>query len=436
MDPLFYNNSLFDFLTSSPSPFHAVATMETALLAHGFTRLAENTCWNIEPGKPYFFSRAHGALVAFLLGDDESIEDGFRILAAHTDSPCLKLKPHPEFSSSSYRQLAVEVYGGALLAPWFDRDLSLAGRVSCLRHDGRIGLFLVNFPRPMLIIPSLAIHLDREANRTSSINQQLHLSPIFAFHQGESDTSLKALLLENLRASQPESAVKEVLGFDLFCYDTQNPSLLGCNNDIISAPRLDNLLSCHAGMMAIAKATQQKNTMLFCANHEEIGSMSTSGAQSSLLEGVFERLCPDNQSRRIALNNSFLISMDNAHATHPNHLDKSDPHHEIALNKGPVIKYNATQRYATEAASAAVFKAVCGMANIVPQEFVMRSDLPCGSTIGPMTSARLGVSTVDVGAASLAMHSIREHTGVRDPFLLFTAVTHFLASDFHKNLVF
>ena len=183
------------------------------------------------------------------------------------------------------------------------------------------------------------------------------------------------------------------------------------------------------------EAGTKKNALLFCANHEEIGSTSSSGAQGSLLEGVFERLCTDNQTRSLMLINSFLVSMDNAHATHPNHAEKGDPRHGICFNKGPVIKYNASQRYATEAASAAVFKAVCKEAKIEPQEFVMRSDLPCGSTIGPMTSARLGVSTVDVGAATLAMHSIREHTGAQDPFLLFTAISQFLASDIHKQLV-
>lgn len=434
MDYQAYNRSLFEFLHSSPSPFHAVATMETALLAQGFVQLSEKERWQIEPGRGYFFTRSQGALVAFIAGSDESLEDGFRILAAHTDSPALKLKPSPAMSCGTFQQLAVEVYGGALLSPWFDRDLSLAGRVCGLDENGRIGLFLVDFAEPFLTIPSLAIHLDRDANKTPSINQQQHLPPLFALAGDNNDTCFINLLLEKLRVAYPSASIKEVLAFDLFCYDTQGPALIGYDKHIISAPRLDNLLSCHAGMMALKDASPKKNVLLFCANHEEIGSTSTSGAQGSLLEGVFERLTKDNQTRRMLLNNSFLVSIDNAHATHPNYLEKSDSHHRIVFNKGPVIKYNASQRYATEAASAAVFKAVCREAKIEPQEFVMRSDLPCGSTIGPMTSARLGVITVDVGAASLAMHSIREHTGARDPFLLFTAISQFLSSDIHKKI--
>lgn len=434
MDVLEYNAHLFDFLVSSPSPFHTVASMEAACIASGFTRLDERERWQLERGRPYFFSKSQGALVAFILGKEESVEDGFRILAAHTDSPCLKLKPRADYSSGSYQQLGIEVYGGALLAPWFDRDLSLAGRVCCQQNDGRIGMFLVNFRRPLLTIPSLAIHFDREANKNSLVNQQQHLPPLFGV-QGKIDTSdFSSLLLAQIHQEHPQASVSEVLAFDLFCYDFQQPAYIGRNDEMISAARLDNLLSCHAGLMAVSRAEKQKNTMLFCANHEEIGSTSNSGAQSSLLDGLFERLCTDNQSRRIALSNSFLVSMDNAHATHPNHLDKIDPRHEISLNKGPVIKYNANQRYATDAASASIFKAICRYANICPQEFVMRSDLPCGSTIGPMTSACLGVPTVDIGAASLAMHSIRELTGAHDPWLLFTAVRHFLASDLHKSI--
>lgn len=433
MDASQYNAHLFEFLSSSVSPFHAVAGMEAALIAHGFSRLEENERWQLEQGRSYFLSKSQAALIAFILGREESAEDGFRILAAHTDSPCLKIKPRADYCSGSFQQLGIEVYGGALLPTWFDRDLSLAGRVCCLQSDGRIGLFLVNFRRPLLTIPSLAIHFDREANKHSSINQQQHLPPLLGV-QGKGDSSdFTSLLLAQIHQEHPHASITEVLAFDLFCYDSLQPAYIGRNEEMISAARLDNLLSCHAGLTAVSRAEKQKNVMLFCANHEEIGSTSNSGAQSSLLDGLFERLCTDNQSRRIALSNSFMVSMDNAHATHPNHLDKTDPRHEISLNKGPVIKYNANQRYATDAASAAIFKAICRHAGISPQEFVMRSDLPCGSTIGPMTSARLGVATVDIGAPSLAMHSIRELTGAYDPSLLFTAIGHFLATDLHKS---
>ena len=431
-----YNESLFSFLAASPSPYHAVANMKRVLLDRGFTPLVETAPWRLESGRGYVVTRDGAALVAFILGKDETAGDGFRMAAAHTDSPALKLKPLPEYRSGAYRQLGVEVYGGALLAPWFDRSLSLAGRVTCRLADGGLGVYLIDFDRPLLVLPSLAIHLDREANKSATLNQQQHLPPILGLHEEGAEDDFVHLLLQQLAKEHPGTVFSEVLACDLFCYDHQSPLTAGARGELISAPRLDNLLSCHAGLMALQSAGRDKNTLLFCANHEEIGSTSTSGANGSLLEAILERLLPEVEARRIALRRSFLISADNAHATHPNHADKADPRHEIHLNRGPVIKYNASQRYATEAPSAAVLKAICREAGITPQEFVMRSDLPCGSTIGPMTAARLGTMTVDIGAATLAMHSIREVTGLRDPYLLFSTLCRFFASDVHKTLVF
>ena len=431
-----YNESLFSFLAASPSPYHAVANMKRVLLDRGFTPLVETAPWRLESGRGYVVTRDGAALVAFILGKDETAGDGFRMAAAHTDSPALKLKPLPEYRSGGYRQLGVEVYGGALLAPWFDRSLSLAGRVTCRLADGGLCVYLIDFDRPLLVLPSLAIHLDREANKSATLNQQQHLPPILGLHEEGAEDDFVHLLRQQLAKEHPGTVFSEVLACDLFCYDHQSPLTAGARGELISAPRLDNLLSCHAGLMALQSAGRDKNTLLFCANHEEIGSTSTSGANGSLLEAILERLLPEVEARRIALRRSFLISADNAHATHPNHADKADPRHEIHLNRGPVIKYNASQRYATEAPSAAVLKAICREAGITPQEFVMRSDLPCGSTIGPMTAARLGTMTVDIGAATLAMHSIREVTGLRDPYLLYSTLCRFFASDVHKTLVF
>ena len=431
-----YNESLFSFLAASPSPYHAVANMKRVLLDRGFTPLVETAPWRLESGRGYVVTRDGAALVAFILGKDETAGDGFRMAAAHTDSPALKLKPLPEYRSGGYRQLGVEVYGGALLAPWFDRSLSLAGRVTCRLADGGLGVYLIDFDRPLLVLPSLAIHLDREANKSATLNQQQHLPPILGLHEEGAEDDFVHLLRQQLAKEHPGTVFSEVLACDLFCYDHQSPLTAGARGELISAPRLDNLLSCHAGLMALQSAGRDKNTLLFCANHEEIGSTSTSGANGSLLEAILERLLPDVETRRIAFRRSFLVSADNAHATHPNHADKADPRHEIHLNRGPVIKYNASQRYATEAPSAAVLKAICREAGITPQEFVMRSDLPCGSTIGPMTAARLGTMTVDIGAATLAMQSIREVTGLRDPHLLFSTLCRVFASDIHKTLVF
>ena len=430
-----YNTNLFPFLFSSPTPFHAVANIEMHFLQQGFIHLRENEHWRLIRGHAYYLTRDNGAIIAFILGSDELCEQGFRMLAAHTDSPCLQIKPHAAIKTGSYLQLGVEVYGGSLLAPWFDRDLSLAGRVCCRMSDGNLALFLINFRRALLTIPSIAIHFDREANKSCSINQQKHLPPILSQAIDQQLPDFTALLLEQIHQEHSEAAVEEILSFDIFCYDFQEPTYTGARNDFVSSARLDNLLSCHAGMTALGKAERTKNVLLFCANHEENGSISTSGAQGSFLESTLERIVSDPHSRRIALSNSFLISMDNAHASHPNFMEKIDSAHEIHLNKGPVIKLNANQRYATNSLSSAIYKQICKEANVVPQEFVMRSDLPCGSTIGPITAARLGVRTVDIGAASLAMHSIREHTGSLDPFLLYRTIEQFLRSDAHKKIL-
>ncbi len=434
MNFIHYNSNLFTFLFSSPTPFHAVANIENHLLCQGFMRLRENEHWQLAKGHAYYLTRDNGAVIAFILGSDETCEHGFRLLAAHTDSPCLQVKPRAEIKAGSYLQLGVEVYGGSLLTPWFDRDLSMAGRVCCQISDGNLRVLLVNFRRPLLTIPSIAIHFDRDANKHCGINQQKHLPPILSQMVDQQLPDFNTLLLDQIHQEHPEALAEEILSFDIFCYDFQEPAYIGAKNEFISSARLDNLLSCHAGMTALGNADRKKNSLLFCANHEENGSTSASGAQGSFLDAVVERIINDPISRRIALSNSFLVSMDNAHASHPNFMEKFDSAHEIHLNKGPVIKLNANQRYATNSLSAAIYKHVCKEAEIIPQEFVMRSDLPCGSTIGPITSARLGVRTVDVGAASLAMHSIREHTGSLDPYLLYRTIEQFLRSEAHKKI--
>ncbi len=424
-----YNESLFSFLSSSPTPYHAVASIEALLRLHGFLQLQENEQWHLKKGYSYYLSRENGAIIAFTLGSDEECVDGFRMLAAHTDSPCLQIKPRPDMKNGSYHQLGVEIYGGGLLGTWFDRDLSLAGRVVCEMNNGNLAVLLVDFDRALLTIPSLAIHFNREANTSNSIDRQKHLPPIIAQSVAKDLPELRSLLLDQLRQEHPKSAIQEILAFDLFCYDFQGPSYIGSNNEFISSARLDNLLSCHAGITALAQADRKKNSFLFCSNHEENGSTSATGANGSFINSVFERILPSPESRAISLSNSFLISMDNAHAAHPNFMDKMDSAHEIHLNMGPVIKLNTNQRYATSSLSAATYKHICKAADITPQEFVMRSDMPCGSTIGPITAARLGLKTIDVGAPTLAMHSIRELTGSSDPFLLYRSIIQFLNSD-------
>jgi len=434
MNQSHYNKDLFSFLSASPTPFHAVSGIEDVLRLRGFIQLQENEQWQLEKGCSYFITRENSATIAFTLGRDEELNDGFRMLAAHTDSPCLQLKPRPDIKIGTYHQLGVEVYGGSLLGSWFDRDLSVAGRVVCEMVDGQLEVLLVDFKRPLLIIPSIAIHFNRDANTNNSIDRQKHLPPIIAQAVDKQLPQFKSLLLDQLTLEHPKAMIKEILASDLFCYDFYGPIYIGINNEFISSGRLDNLLSCHAGMTALAHSDRTKNSFLFCANHEENGSTSATGAHGSFIDSVFERIVPNPEARRISLSNSFLISMDNAHAAHPNFMDKMDPAHEIHLNKSPVIKLNANQRYATNSLSAAIYINICKQVNISPQEFVMRSDMPCGSTIGPITAARLGVKTIDIGAPTLAMHSIRELTGSSDPFLLYQTIVQFLHSNTHRQL--
>jgi aspartyl aminopeptidase len=350
------------------------------------------------------------------------------MLATHSDSPGLQIKPRADRQTGKYLQLGVEIYGGPLLNPWFDRDLTLAGRACCTMTDGGLQTLLVNFARPLLVIPSLALHFDRSANDNRSINAQMHMAPIIAQSLTDQLPAFRDILLDQLCRQHPDLPIADVSGFDLFCCDTQGPACTGVKGEFISAGRLDNLLSCHVATMALTAADLAHNSLLFCANHEENGSVSSSGARGAFLDATLERLIPNPQSRRIALARSFLLSIDNAHAVHPNFKDLSEPQHEVVLNGGPVIKINANQRYATNCVSASILKRFAGEAGVPLQEFVMRSDLPCGSTIGPLTAARLGVPTVDIGAATLAMHSIRELAGSRDPYLLYRMIHRFLVS--------
>lgn len=428
-----FNQDFFSYLQSSPTPFHAVSNIEDYFLLHNFSRLSENERWDLNQGQSYFVSRDNGALIAFSLNSHEPVEYGFRMLAAHTDSPSLQVKPLAGIQEGSFLKLGIEVYGGCLLNSWFDRDLSLAGRVCCEMDDGSFEVLLIDFKRAVLTIPSVAIHLDREANKNKTVHRQNHLPPIIAQVFDGHVHDFNSILIEQLQTQYPGRKIAAILSFDIFCYDIQPPTYTGLEKEFISAGRLDNLLSCFVGMTALTANSNRQNSLLFCSNHEETGSVSTAGASGAFIDSVLERIIPDSVARRVTLHNSFLISMDNSHATHPNYKEKSDPAHEIILNKGPVIKTNASQRYATNCISSAVYKHICKQIELCPQEFVMRSDMVCGSTIGPITAARLGIKTVDVGAPTLAMHSIREHTGTHDPVLLYKTIVNFLKTDSLKH---
>jgi aspartyl aminopeptidase len=427
------NRALCAFIQASPTPFHAVATMAAQLEGAGFTRLDEAAAWQLQPQGRYYVTRNQSSIIAFRLDAATLLEQGWRMAGAHTDSPCLRLKPQPELLRNGYLQLGVEVYGGALLNPWFDRDLSLAGRVTYLDQGGAQGSCLVDFKRPIAIIPSLAIHLDREVNQKRSINAQTDLPPLVLQCGTGEKVDLKSLLIEQMHEQHPGLAVESVLEFELSLYDVNPPALVGLREEFIAAARLDNLASCFLGLQALLNS-DGSNALLVCTDHEEVGSNSASGAAGPFLQATLRRIADKvpggggNEAFVRMLQRSMFASVDNAHGIHPNFADKHDSKHGPLLNAGPVIKFNTNQRYATNSESSARFRRVCADAGVPVQSFVMRSDMACGSTIGPIVATDLGVSTVDIGIPTFAMHSIRELCGSQDTQYMATALTGFFSS--------
>ena len=437
-----FNQGLIRFLQSSPSPAHAVTAMVRQLEEAGYQALNEGDEWQLRPGQGYWITRGGRSLIAFRLGDKPVAEGGVRMIGAHTDSPCLKVKPKAELLRQGCLQLGVEVYGGVLMHPWFDRDLSLAGQIHFRDEAGKLQSALLDVEKPIAIIPSLAIHLNREANKNSEINAQLHLPPVLGLETGEpsSDDSghgpslvLRRLLATWLRAEG--HSVGEVVDYDLCFYDTQPPALVGLEQEFISSARLDNLLSCYTGLHALLVAStlaidtpQAATSLLVCNDHEEVGSASAIGAEGPFLESVLRRLSGEEQKYQRMMARSLLISCDNAHAIHPNYADKHDENHGPKINAGPVIKVNANQRYATSSETSALFSGFCDMAKVPYQHFVVRSDMGCGSTIGPIAATKLGVRVVDVGAPQWSMHSIRETAGTQDAWYLAQALQAFICT--------
>ena len=419
-DIALFNRELGNFIDQSPTPFHAVSTMSVMLTDAGFNALSEAEDWDLQPGGKYFVTRNGSSLIAFVVGTDPLAETGIRMAGAHTDSPCLMVKPQPELLNNQYYQLGVEVYGGALLNPWFDRDLSIAGRLIYTDKNGQLKQKLVNFDEPVAMIPSLAIHLDREANSGRTVNAQTDIPPILMQAQEKQD--FQQLLRERFLKDG-----EQVMDYELCLYDVQRAATLGLKKEFFASARLDNLLSCFVATKALIEAQTNSTSLIVCNDHEEVGSVSSVGADGPFLESVVERLCIGGESTHKArvLGSSLLISCDNAHAVHPNFASKHDKGHSPLLNGGPVIKVNVKQRYATNGVTASLFKQICAAVDVPVQTFVSRSDLGCGSTIGPMTSAKLGVPTLDVGIPQLAMHSCREVTGSADPQRLTAVLTHF-----------
>ncbi|GAB6144920.1 M18 family aminopeptidase [Desulfocicer niacini] len=434
MDITDFNDDLFHFLHTCPTPFHAVANASQILLEKGFTQLHETHAWHLEKESKYFVVRNQSAIIAFYTGDKRPWDTGIKLCGAHTDSPSLKVKPQPELTNDTMTRLGVEVYGGALLNTWFDRGLNLAGRVilRCRNQKGENVLKsgLINLNTPVAVIPSLPIHLNREANTKKIINAQVDLPPLVftgpfsrpgAFHEMLCNAG------KNIPA--PDHEISEILDFDLYFSDAQAPFYTGINKELISAPRLDNLLSCHAALKGIALARGEAPCMAILADHEEVGSDTAAGARGSFVTDILTRMIPDTEQRLRAFAGSFIISLDNAHALHPAHAQRYDGTHTCLVNQGPVLKVNAAMRYASDAVSCALFKHLCREASVPVQTFVMKSDMPCGSTIGPSISAATGIKAVDVGAPTMAMHAIRELTGNTDPHALFNVLEHWFTTD-------
>lgn len=416
---------LLEYLHKSPSPYHCVDETAQRLLAAGFLEVDEQgEPHALPPGHMGFIRRA-GTLIAWRAGSEAPAAAGFRLLGAHTDSPNLRIKPRPDVKSEGYWQWGVEVYGGALLATWTDRDLGLAGRVFVKGEGGRPEARLLRVDRPIARVPNLAIHLNRGVNDEGlKLDAQKQLVPMIGSWSEE--RGFKRWVETTLDTG-------EILSWDLCLYDITAPTLGGLDQEFVFSARLDNQASCFQSLSALLCAQPAAATQVMVLfDHEEVGSRSAHGAMGAFLKDVLSRLERDHTERakgglERAMTKSFLVSLDMAHGVHPNYAALHEPNHKPVLNGGPVIKEHVEQRYATDAETSALFRAACAEEDVPCQDFVIRSDLACGSTIGPISSAQLGVRTVDVGAAMLSMHSVREQCGAKDTEMMVKALTRVLS---------
>ena len=409
-----FNEGLLGFLDASPTPFHATLNMSMMFENAGFKKLIESDKWELKKGEKYYVTRNDSSIIAFTYTKSSN----YTMLGAHTDSPNLKLKPNAVIKEHGVVKFGVESYGGLLLNPWFDRDLSLAGRVSYLNSNDEVQDTLINVEKSIAIIPSLAIHLDNKANKERTINKQTDVNPVLTTNE---DFDFEDFVKWQLSKNDIHN-VKDIYASELSFYDTQKASYVGLNDDFIASARLDNLLSCYVGMLSICSLDSDKPMLFIASDHEEVGSESTSGAGGSFLENTLRRMYGDYEEYMKMITTSLMISADNAHAIHPNYPDKHDSKHAPYINKGTVIKVNANQRYASNSKTISTFMNVAKSINEPYQEFVTRSDMGCGSTIGPITATRLGINTLDVGLPTFGMHSIRELCGSDDAYSLYKII--------------
>lgn len=413
-----YAQKLIDFIYESPSPYHVVKNVKSILLEKGFSELKLTDKWNIQKGEKYFVCQNSTALFAFIVGLEEIEENGFKIIAAHTDSPSFKIKPSPEISvENKYVKFNTEVYGGPILNTWLDRPLSIAGRVS-VKSDNILNpkSYLVNINQPIITIPNLPIHFNRTVNEGIELNKQVDMLPVTAVINKEINAD--SILLK--RISEEINVPKEdILEVDLNLYHFTKGSIIGMNNEFISSGKLDDLAMVHAGLTAFSEASVTKATnVLALFDNEEVGSRSKQGAGSPILKDILTRIVSvqnkNEEDIQRSIYNSFMISADMAHALHPNHPEKHDPVSRPIINSGPVIKIEGNQKYTTDSDSGAVFEMICQKAEIRYQKFVNRSDMRGGGTLGNVSAGQLAIRSVDVGNPMWAMHSIRETSGVDD----------------------
>lgn len=401
---------LLKFIQKSPTAFQAVEEMKKRLEKEGYKELKEEEHWEIIPGGNYYVTRNNSALIAFSIPKKPVWK--FHIMASHSDSPALKIKENPEIEvEKAYIKLNVERYGGMLLAPWFDRPLSVAGRL-IVRKDGEIQEKLVTVDKDLLIIPNLAIHMNREVNDGYKYNVQKDMLPLYSSYEG------KGSFMKQV-AAEAGVEEKDILGHDLFLYDRTAGTIWGADEEFVSAPRLDDIQCAFASFEGFLRGEHKKSIAVHCVlDNEEVGSSTKQGAASTFLKDTLKRinmgLGRTEEEYLMALADSFMVSADNAHALHPNHTDKTDPVNRPVINGGIVIKYNANQKYCTDGVSAAIFKDICDKAGVPYQTFVNRSDMAGGSTLGNISNTQVPMKTVDIGLAQLAMHSVYETAGVKD----------------------
>ena len=423
---------LLAYIDASPSPFHAVRETARRLEDAGFRRVAEGDDFGLKPGDRIYVVRDGASIAAFELGREAPEESGFRLIGAHTDSPTLRIKPQPEVVREGYRQLAVEVYGGALYSTWLDRDLSISGRVVLRGESGALESHVLTLSRAIVRIPNLAIHLNRGVNDSLALNAQQHLVPVVGLGDRQG-FALRDLIASELVKEGVAARPDAVLGWDLSLHVIEPSRLGGCDEELMFAPRLDNLAGCHGALCALLAASGERahtrGMVLF--DHEEVGSQSARGAGSvllrSLLARVLEAYGPFSETRLArAVSRSYLVSSDMAHGVHPNYPDRHEPGHRPLLGQGPVVKSNANQGYSTDGETWALLEKLAMQSETKLQRFVVRSDLGCGSTIGPISAARLGMRCVDVGNPMLSMHSAREMAATADVEPMIRLLTSFL----------